>query len=181
MIPVWCSTSIDSTTEGRPRVCILWRGGESCPVSAAWHSCVAAHWSNYYCYKQAPLDVKATLNLNKQTTNNEDIPLLKQYVDFSLHKMSRLCLWIMACMIWYNFCLLSGKTLYIHFNKRVEESSLAMSALPSPNWWSTFLCEFLIPQLSIYSLNWNSLLIITIYVCYWTMISELFPFIISKF
>ena len=29
-------------------------GGVSCPVSAAWHSCVAAHWSKYHCYKQAP-------------------------------------------------------------------------------------------------------------------------------
>ena len=23
-------------------------------VSAAWHSCVTAHWSKYHCYKQAP-------------------------------------------------------------------------------------------------------------------------------
>ena len=55
-----------------PRVCILWRGGVSCPVSAAWHFCVAAHWSKYHCYKQAPswYDLrcfKATLNPNKQT------------------------------------------------------------------------------------------------------------------
>ena len=34
--------------------CILWRGGVSCPVSAAWHFCVAAHWSKHHCYKQAP-------------------------------------------------------------------------------------------------------------------------------
>ena len=44
----------------------------SCPVSAAWHSCVAAHWSKYHCYKQASsrYDLKcfkATLNTNKQT------------------------------------------------------------------------------------------------------------------
>ena len=26
----------------------------SCPVSAAWHFCVAAHWLKYHCYKQAP-------------------------------------------------------------------------------------------------------------------------------
>ena len=25
---------------------MLWRGGVSCPVSAAWHSCVAAHWQH---------------------------------------------------------------------------------------------------------------------------------------
>ena len=25
--------------------------GVSCPVSAAWHSCVAAHWTKYHCYK----------------------------------------------------------------------------------------------------------------------------------
>ena len=51
---MWRSTSMDSTATGRPRVCILWRGGVSCPVSAAWHFCVAAHWSKYHCYKQAP-------------------------------------------------------------------------------------------------------------------------------
>ena len=44
-------------------------GGMPCPVSAAWHSCVAAHWSEYSCYKQAPSQydlrcLKATLNPN---------------------------------------------------------------------------------------------------------------------
>ena len=63
---------MDSTATGRPCVCILWRGRVSCPVSAAWHSCVAAHWSKYHCYKQAPSRydlrcLKATLNPNKQT------------------------------------------------------------------------------------------------------------------
>ena len=58
---------MDSTATGRPRVCIL-----SCHVSTAWHSCVAAHWSKYHCYKQAPSRydlrcLKATLNPNKQT------------------------------------------------------------------------------------------------------------------
>ena len=62
-----------STATGRPRVWILWRGGVSCPVSAAWHSCVAAHWSKYHCYKQAPSRydlrcLKAPLNPNKQKT-----------------------------------------------------------------------------------------------------------------
>ena len=57
------------TTTGRPCVCILWRGGVSCPVSAAWHSCVAAHWLKYHCYKQAQLwydlrCLKVTLNPN---------------------------------------------------------------------------------------------------------------------
>ena len=38
----------------------------------AWHFCVAAHWSKYHCYKQAPSwydlrCLKATLNPNKQT------------------------------------------------------------------------------------------------------------------
>ena len=28
--------------------------GMSCPVSVAWHSCVAPHWSKYHCYKKAP-------------------------------------------------------------------------------------------------------------------------------
>ena len=70
-IPVWHSTSMDSTETGWPRVCILWRGGVSCPVSAAWHFCVTAHWSKYHCYKQAlsQYDLrcfKATLN-PKQT------------------------------------------------------------------------------------------------------------------
>ena len=50
----------------------------SCSVSAAWHSCVAAHWSKYHCYKQEPSRydlrcLKATLNLNKQTTRKYSI------------------------------------------------------------------------------------------------------------
>ena len=52
--------------------------GVGCPVlvSAAWHFCVAAHWSKYHCYKQAPswYDLrcfKATLNPNKQTNTRE--------------------------------------------------------------------------------------------------------------
>ena len=79
---VWRSTSVDSTctATGRPLVCILWRGGVSCPVSAAWHSCVAAHWSKYHCYKQAPSQydlscLKTTLNLSKQT---EQMLMFKQ-------------------------------------------------------------------------------------------------------
>ena len=36
---------MDSTATNRPCVCILWWGGVPCPMSAAWHSCVAAHWS----------------------------------------------------------------------------------------------------------------------------------------
>ena len=31
---------MDSTTTGRSCVCIPWRDGVPCPVSAAWHSCV---------------------------------------------------------------------------------------------------------------------------------------------
>ena len=63
---------MDSTATGRPCVCILWLSGTSCPVSAPWHSCVAAHWSKYHCYKQAQLwydlrCLKAKLNPNKQT------------------------------------------------------------------------------------------------------------------
>ena len=76
---------MDSTATGRPRVCILWRGGVSCPVSAAWHFCVAAHWSKYHCYKQAPswYDLrcfKATLNPNKQT--NKQKPLYANFHAF---------------------------------------------------------------------------------------------------
>ena len=52
---MWRSTSVYSTAAGLPLVCILWRDGVLCPVSAAWHSCVAAHWSKYNCYKQTPL------------------------------------------------------------------------------------------------------------------------------
>ena len=64
---------MDSTARNWPCVCILWRGGVSCPVPAAWHSCVAAHWSKYHCYKQAPsrYDLrcfKAMLNPNNKST-----------------------------------------------------------------------------------------------------------------
>ena len=39
---------------GWPCVCISTvTGGVSCNVSAAWYSCVAAHWSKYHCYEQA--------------------------------------------------------------------------------------------------------------------------------
>ena len=71
-IPVWLSTSMDSRTTSWPCVCILWRGGVSCHVSAACHSSVAAHWSKYHYYKQAPSQfdlrcLKAILKSNKQT------------------------------------------------------------------------------------------------------------------
>ena len=75
-IPVWRSSPIDSTTTGRPRVCILWRGGVSCPVSAAWHSCVAAHWSKYHCYKQAPSLLKSDV---KSKTKDLKLVLWNSY------------------------------------------------------------------------------------------------------
>ena len=80
-ISVWRSTLMDSTATGRPRVCILWLGGVSCLVSAAWHFCVAAHWSKCHCYKQAPswYDLrcfKATLNPNKQTNLTHSLSAL---------------------------------------------------------------------------------------------------------
>ena len=31
-------------------------------VSAAWHSCVAAHWSKFHCYKQAMRDMTSAIN-----------------------------------------------------------------------------------------------------------------------
>ena len=66
---------MESTATGRPCVCTLWQGVMSCPVSAAWHSCVAAHWSKYNCYKQAPSwydlrCLKVRLNPNKVTNIN---------------------------------------------------------------------------------------------------------------
>ena len=53
-IPMSRSTSMDSTTTGRPCVCVLWRYGLTCHVSGAWHSCVAAHRLKDHCYRQAP-------------------------------------------------------------------------------------------------------------------------------
>ena len=83
---MWRSTSMDSTTTGRPCVCILWRGGVSCHVSVycdgvGWHvMCLhgiflcgsTSYLSKYHCYKRAParydiICCKATLNHNKQT------------------------------------------------------------------------------------------------------------------
>ena len=74
-IPVWRSTSMDSTTTGRPCVWIPWRVGVSCPESVEWHSCVTAHWSKYHCYKQAPSRydlrcLKAMLNFNPNRQTN---------------------------------------------------------------------------------------------------------------
>ena len=75
-IPVWHSTSMDSTATGLHCVCILWRDGVSCPVSAALHSCVAARWSSRH-RRDMTSDVKVTLNHNKQTK------IL--YMNFSFH------------------------------------------------------------------------------------------------
>ena len=80
------STSMDSTATGWPRVCILWRGGVSCPVSAAWHFCVAAHWSKYHCYKQAPswYDLRCfKATLNPKQTNKHFSKKLDLVLDFS--------------------------------------------------------------------------------------------------
>ena len=46
----YCSATFHINGSGQPCLCILWRDGESCPVSEAWHFCVAAHWSQYHCY-----------------------------------------------------------------------------------------------------------------------------------
>ena len=66
---MWRYASMDITTTGLPSVCILWRGGLSCPVSAAWLSCVA---------KQVPsrfdhMCLKATWNPNKQTNKQQQL------------------------------------------------------------------------------------------------------------
>ena len=50
----WCNKT-RCTMTGLPCVCILWQGVVSCPVIAAWHFSVAAHWSKYHCYKQVSL------------------------------------------------------------------------------------------------------------------------------
>ena len=60
--------------------------GVACPVSAAWHSCVAAlNWSNYHFCKQAPLrydlrSLKATFNSNKKLTNKTLFQVVMQCV-----------------------------------------------------------------------------------------------------
>ena len=64
---VWMSVRV--CVKGRVYTVTVW---VCSPVFAAWHSCVAAHWSTYHCYKQAPSQydlrcLKATLNPNKQT------------------------------------------------------------------------------------------------------------------
>ena len=41
---VWRPTSMNSTTTGRP--VSVWQSGVSCPVSAAWHTSVAAYWTS---------------------------------------------------------------------------------------------------------------------------------------
>ena len=77
---------MDSTTTGRPSVCIPQQDGVSCPVSAALHSCVAAHWSKYqcHCYKQALSQydfrcLKAMLNPNKQTNKQTNTVIASFY------------------------------------------------------------------------------------------------------
>ena len=63
--------------KGRPRVCILWRGGVSCPVSVAWHSSVAvpllqagtiAIWPQMF-----KSDVKPKTNKNRHLTWGEQV------------------------------------------------------------------------------------------------------------
>ena len=70
---------MDSTMKGWPRVCIPWQDGVSCSVSAAWQSCVAAHWPKYHCYDLRCL--KAMLNPNKQTTEISAKMLLIKLLD----------------------------------------------------------------------------------------------------
>ena len=62
------------------------RNGLSCPVFAAWHSCVAAHWSKYHCYKQALSwydlrCLKATLNPKSKQNNNSMITVVIKHAD----------------------------------------------------------------------------------------------------
>ena len=73
-IPVWRSTSMDRTTSDRPCVCLLWRDGVSCPVFAAWHSCVAAHWLAYQIPVKRSEETVTSLHLGQSS-----IPLLQAY------------------------------------------------------------------------------------------------------
>ena len=84
---MWRSTSVDSTVTGRPHVCILWWVGRvSCPVSAALHSCVAAHWSKYHCYKQAQswYDLRCFKSDVKPKQTNKNGSLLMFFTNGSL-------------------------------------------------------------------------------------------------
>ena len=90
---------------------LLWRGWVSCPVSAAWHSCVAAYWSKYHCYKQAPSwydlrCLKATLNPNIQWgghVNNFDIPTRSLcFKHILLYKWLPLIVPHCTCRVWLN-------------------------------------------------------------------------------
>ena len=126
---MWHSTSMDSTATGWPRVCILWRGAVSCPVSAAWHFCVAAHWSKYHCYKQAPswYDLrcfKATLNPNKQT--NTWRVILNPNWDYSSDSLS-----VQIKRIWIKI-VFNLQILEINVNpdqKRFRDSGVDISSL----------------------------------------------------
>ena len=123
-----------STATGWPRVCILWRGGVSCPLCAAWHSCDAAHWSKYHCYKQALLRydlrcLKVTLNPNKNScVLIVDGPTWKWKDYYAIHLT-----WKVKEILWHRFlvCLefLSWVSLLEiwKFNKRVISAFVLFS------------------------------------------------------
>ena len=59
------------------------RGVVPCPVSAVWHSCVAAHWSVYHCNKQAPsrFDIRCFKSYVKpKKTNKKDSKLSLNWI-----------------------------------------------------------------------------------------------------
>ena len=135
---------MDSTTTGRPCVCILWRSGASCPVSAAWHSSLAADWLNYYCYTQASSwyglrCLEATLNSNKQTQKANSFflkPLTRNH-SYNYHGLLRLMKTVKSSWFVTNWIVTTTVPLgtFITFTKQLIDSYISNSIVS--------ICEYI--------------------------------------
>ena len=92
-------------------------GYMSCPVSAAWHSCVAAHWSKYHFHKQAPSPndlrcLKANLTPRDQKCYNFSFIMFSFDLLLTIMVISFASLVIRKCQFWilYEMFILQKRT-----------------------------------------------------------------------
>ena len=177
---------MDSTTTGQPCVWILSRGGVSCPVSAAWHSSVAAHWSKYHCYKQALswydlICLKAIFNLNKtneQFIHESGIHLVcrKHSTSHMLHHSPyHLILWVWtACITWLEYSDHSARVRAPHrwvwcrwIVGRCLHTEHGVHSHPRP------VSKQSKQLLSLIDCDWLLFSIVLLYMCWFIMINQL--------
>ena len=119
-------TSMDSTTTGRSCVYTVTEW-VSCPVSVAWLSSVAAHWSKYHCHRQAPsrYDLRCSKATNKLTNHLLEDPYIYTSYMFFFWKFS----FLQTCLLVIRPCnnlysVISKLTRVIKVYHSTEEVSL---------------------------------------------------------